>query len=140
MKIVRIALVVVVILLLVIQVVPVDRSNPPVESPLALPADVEAVVRQSCFDCHSNETSWPWYSYVAPVSWQVASHVEHGRKALNFSTAGALPEKGRDWIRMECWHEVDEGHMPIASYLWLHPDAKPTDEDRAVLERWAGGE
>jgi len=140
MKIIRIALVFLAVLLLVIQVVPVNRSNPPVESPLDLPGDVEPILRRSCFDCHSHETSWPWYSYLAPLSWRIASHVEHGREALNFSAAGALPAKGRRWIRAEVWHEVEEGHMPIESYLWLHSEAELTDEDRAVLKRWSESE
>ena len=64
---------------------PVDRENPPVTGDIGAPSEVDAILRTSCYDCHSNETVWPWYSYLAPASWLVAEDVEHGREHLNFS-------------------------------------------------------
>ncbi len=68
-----------------IQLVPVKRSNPPVEFEVEAPADVHAILERACYDCHSNRTRWPWYSSVAPVSWLVARDVRRGRKELNFT-------------------------------------------------------
>jgi len=114
-----------------------DRTNPPVESEIDAPPAVAAILERACYACHSNETTWPWYSYVAPVSWWVAEHVEHGRGDLNFSTWPA-----RDLEALEhAFHEIDEqiekGEMPLPSYLRMHPEARLSDEDRATLREWA---
>lgn len=122
---------------LAIQLVPVDRSNPPVTGELDAPADVKAVLRRACYDCHSHETDWPWYAYVAPLSWRVASHVHEGRRELNFSEWAGYPAGRRAKKREQVWDEVREGSMPLGDYLWLHPDAALSDADRAVLRRWA---
>src|SRR5688572_19601769 len=74
------------LLLVAIQFVPVDRVNPPVEAEVPALANVRAILRRACYDCHSNETVWPWYSQVAPVSWLVVRDVREGREELNFST------------------------------------------------------
>jgi len=73
-----------------VQLVPVDRTNPPVESAVAAPAEVRSILRRSCFNCHSYETEWPWYGYVAPLSWLVAHHVHEAREEMNFSTWNRL--------------------------------------------------
>jgi len=82
---VRSLLIVCCVIFLLFQFVPVDRSNPPVVADLQAPVDVKSVLQRSCYDCHSNEVKWPWYSYVAPVSWLVAHDVKEGREELNFS-------------------------------------------------------
>lgn len=124
-----------------IQFVPVDRRNPPVTGEIQVPDDVKAVLRRACWDCHSNETHWPWYSYVAPISWRVAGHVHDGRKELNFSEWASFPPGRQHKKRQQVWDEVREGKMPLSDYLWLHPGAALTDADRAVLAAWsaAGG-
>ena len=116
-----------------IQLVPVDRSNPPVNGPLEAPDEVMAVLRKACFDCHSNETTWPWYSYVAPVSWLVAKDVEEGRRELNFSEWATMSEKKRAHKLKETWEEVEEGEMPLPIYIPMHPDANLTDSQRTAL-------
>ena len=120
-----------------IQLVPVQRTNPPVDSALRAPPEVDAVLRRACYDCHSHETRWPWYSRVAPVSWFLARHVKHGRAELNFSDWPAFDFERQSLDMDEMWSEVKEGDMPLRSYLWLHPDARLSDEDKAVLRRWA---
>jgi hypothetical protein len=122
-----------------IQLVPVDRSNPPVSGTVDAPAEVMAVLRKACFDCHSNETSWPWYSYVAPVSWLVAHDVEEGRKELNFSAWASLEAKKRAHKRKEVWEEVAEGEMPLRPYLLTHPQAKLDAAELETLRVWANG-
>lgn len=121
----------------VIQLMPVDRSNPPVETEVPASAEVRAVLRRACYDCHSNETVWPWYSRVAPVSWLMAKDVREGRKALNFSTWNRLGTKDRVDALEESWEEVEEGEMPLWFYLPPHPEARLSAGDRARMRAWA---
>jgi len=120
-----------------IQVVPVDRSNPPTHDTPPFPAEVVSILKTACYDCHSNETSWPWYAYVAPVSWLVTHDVNEGRAEMNVSGWSALPERRQLHLIHECGEEVEEGHMPPSVYLPLHPEAKLSDADRATLLEWA---
>jgi len=120
-----------------IQFIPVDRSNPPVTSEVPASAAVNAVIRRACYDCHSNETVWPWYSRVAPVSFLVARDVHEGRRHLNFSTWGQYsPAKQAKAVR-DIWEQVSTGEMPMAIYLPMHPHARLSPVDKAVFEAWA---
>ncbi|MDM7915171.1 MAG: heme-binding domain-containing protein [Candidatus Eisenbacteria bacterium] len=128
-----------VLALVAIQAVPVERTNPPVESDLAAPEPVRAVLRRACYDCHSHETAWPWYSRVAPVSWLVADDVREGRHEVNFSRWGRLDARKQAEVRREAWKEISEGEMPLWFYRPLHPDARLSEEDKAVLRAWLTG-
>ncbi len=132
-------LLLVVVVLVAIQFVPVDRENPPEHSDPAVPGPVLAVLQQSCFDCHSNRTAWPWYSRVAPVAWFLARHVEEAREHLNFSRWNSLPAGEQAEMKEEIWEHVSEGAMPLDSYLLLHRDARLDEQDLAVLQDWTGG-
>ncbi|MBL8861472.1 MAG: heme-binding domain-containing protein [Planctomycetes bacterium] len=121
----------------VIQFVPVSRTNPPATAPLEAPAEVAAVLRRACYDCHSNETVWPWYAYVAPVSWLVVRDTDEGREHLNFSTWGTLKPKARASKAAEVVEEIEEGEMPLAPYLWLHPEARLAAAELELLRRWS---
>jgi Haem-binding domain len=123
---------------ILIQFVPTNRSNPPVTGPIDAPLDVQAVLRRSCYDCHSNETRWPWYSRIAPVSWLVARDVREGRAALNFSTWAMLDWRAQADAKRKCDEETREGEMPPWFYTPLHPGARVASADLAVLRRWAG--
>jgi hypothetical protein len=114
---------------LVIQLIPVSRTNPPVKTQIQWDSpQTEALVRQSCYDCHSNETVWPWYAYVAPVSWLVAHDVEEGRSRLNFS------EQPANRIEVsELVENIQEGEMPPGQYLILHPGARLNDQEKSQL-------
>ena len=114
-----------------------DRTNPPVESEIVAPPEVAAILERACYTCHSNETTWPWYAYVAPVSWWVAEHVEHGRGDLNFSTWPVLDLEGLEHAFHEIDEQIEKGEMPLPSYLRMHPEARLSDEDRATLRDWA---
>jgi hypothetical protein len=128
---------VMVIVLVGIQFIPVNRNNPPVEEEVTASHEVKAILKRACYDCHSHETIWPWYSRVAPVSWLLAWDVGEGREELNFSTWNRYNQKKRDKIIKEIWEEVQEGEMPPWFYLPLHPEAGITDNDRSVLRAWA---
>ena len=124
-----------------IQAVRPARTNPPVVpsqtiyAQMHVPADVRAILERSCRDCHSNETRWPWYSNVAPVSWLVVDDVNHGRSHLNFSEwAGYDEERSRELLG-DIAKEVKMGEMPLRSYLMMHGDAK-LGEDAGKLISW----
>ncbi|MCW7466632.1 heme-binding protein [Leptospira levettii] len=119
------------------QLFPVPRENPPVTSEIVVADEVKQILKRSCYDCHSNETTWPFYSYVFPVSYLVSNHVTEGREELNFSEFGKLPERKQNKKIYEVWEQVDEGEMPPIDYLLMHPSAKLSDQDKEVLKNWA---
>lgn len=123
-------------LLLAIQVVPVERTNPPVEAPVAAPAEVASILRRACFDCHSHETIWPPQAYLAPVSWLVSHDVSEGREELNFSRWTRVDLKR---VAKKLPKEVEEKEMPPWFYVVAHPEARLSDADRAVLAAWGRG-
>ena len=129
-----------VVVLAALQLVPVDRSNPPATGVIEGPAEVVAILERACYDCHSNKTAWPWYSHVAPVSFLVADDVEEGRKHLNFSEWAQLSASDQSKAIEEIWEEVEEDEMPLWFYTPLHPDAKLSDADRETLRAWAAVE
>ena len=120
----------------VIQFFQPDRSNPPVRAEISAPPAVKAVLRRACYDCHSQETVWPWYSYVNPMGWLVGGHVQEGRAHLNFSQWESLNAQKRYHMKQEILEVLEDGSMPLPSYLLLHGDAELSAEDRGVLERW----
>lgn len=133
---------VVLILIGGIQLIPVDRSNPPVIQSDSIyvkdsiPLPVRSVFHRSCSDCHSNETKWPWYSYVAPVSWFVAHHVHKARGYINFSEWGALsPQKREQSLEAIC-EQLTNSEMPDHTYLFVHRNARVTPEESAVICQW----
>ncbi|HSN29447.1 MAG TPA: heme-binding domain-containing protein [Kofleriaceae bacterium] len=119
--------------LVVAQLVPYgrDHSNPPVatEPHWDSPA-TRLLAQRACFDCHSNETHWPWYSHVAPSSWLLQNHVDEGREVLNFSEFQKTYKEAD-----EAGKEVREGEMPPFSYLLLHPEARLSADEKQQLAR-----
>lgn len=125
------ALLALVVLALLLQLYPYGRAhaNPPVTGEPAWDSPrTRTLVMRTCGDCHSNETRWPWYSHVAPVSWLVQHDVEEAREHLNFSEFDR-PQRDAD----EAVEEVEEGVMPLGKYLWLHPEARLDDQERREL-------
>ena len=115
-------------LVVLMQVIPLERDNPPEGQAFAGPAEVEAILARACYDCHSNRTSWPWYSYVAPISFLVVHDVHEGREALNFSDW-----EGGPVVAAEILEEVSGRDMPLGIYLPLHPEAAVSPADIEVL-------
>ena len=95
--------------------------------------EVEGILRNACYDCHSNETKFPWYAHVAPVSWWLSDHIQEGREELNFSDWGTYSEKRSDHKLEECIELVEEGEMPLNSYTWTHGNAVLSDTDKSTL-------
>jgi hypothetical protein len=124
--------------LVAIQLVPVSRDNGPgTVDAVEAPSEVKSLLRRACANCHSGATEWPWYSYVAPVSWFVAHHVHEAREHLDLATLSAAKPKRKAKLLGEIAEEVDEHGMPLRSYLWLHPEARLTDAERKVIVDWA---
>jgi hypothetical protein len=127
---------------LLIQFVRPERANPQfdpawsLEARTGMPADVAAIFNRSCRDCHSNETRWPWYSNVAPVSWLVADDVTEGRRQLNFSEwARYTPDEAAARLTYMAF-TVREHAMPKPSYLRLHPGARLSHDEIERLCAW----
>jgi len=120
-----------------LQFVTVERTNPPIGSALEAPDDVMQLLRAACYDCHSHETDWPWYSYVAPISWWVVDHVEHARGDLNFSEWPASDFRELEHALDEIHEQITKGEMPLRSYTWVHSRARLDEEQRASILRWA---
>jgi len=134
-----------VVVLIAIQFIPVDRSNPEVVADMEAPPHVKKILRESCYDCHSNETHWPWYSYVAPASWLVANDVHEGREYLNFSNWGEDygnddPEFTAEMFNDIVWPEIESHEMPLWFYIPLHPEAEINEEEFETLAQWCQGE
>ena len=136
-----------IVLIALIQFIPVQHSNPPAADPVVF-ADpkAEAIAKRACYDCHSNQTTWPWYSYVAPFSWYTINHVEEGRSRLNFSdVAGTLaqPRRGEGGeggeqttvaeLAEHSAETIDRGSMPPSYYTLIHKDAILSAADKATL-------
>lgn len=131
------------VVLVVLQFVP--SGLPSTESPpssdllanAAVPETVRALLKTSCYDCHSVETRYPWYSHVAPVSWLVAKDVREGREELNFSDWTTLARRKKVTRLEDIKEMVLEGDMPMPIYLVVHWDAKLTDDQRKQIADWA---
>lgn len=102
-----------------------------------VPESIASLLKTSCYDCHSVETTFPWYSRVAPSAWLVAKDVREAREELNFSTWTELPKRKKIKNLENIKDEVGEGHMPMPIYLVIHWDAKLSDEQRKQIVDWA---
>jgi Haem-binding domain len=104
-----------------------------------VPADVKAIMKVACNDCHTNKTEYPWYANWQPSAWWLNNHVKGGKKKLNLSEFTKLPVAVQNHKFEETIEMVKEKKMPISSYTWfgLHPEAKLTDEQRVTLTAWA---
>lgn len=128
------------------QIVRPAKTNPAVDESRTLQShaqmspEVAAVLKRGCGDCHSNETVWPWYSDVAPVSWFVIDHVNHGRRHLNFSDWTRYDRQEADELLGDIAKTVRAGAMPLTSYTLLHPEARLTQSERNVIIDWAQAE
>jgi cytochrome c551/c552 len=121
----------------VLQLVPVTRGNPPVVSDIPTTPEVKAVLQRACYDCHSYETVWPSYARVAPVSWLIAHDVREGRNELHFSAWDQYTARQQATKRQESWEKIAAGIMPPWSSTILHPEARLSAADLALLRAWA---
>ena len=102
-----------------------------------VPQEVASILKTSCYDCHSNNTHYPWYSNFQPVAWWLADHVKEGKKEINFSEFASY-RIGKQYKKLEeIYSEVEEGEMPLESYTLIHGDAKLSPSQKEKLMSWA---
>jgi hypothetical protein len=139
----QVALALILILVIGAQFVRADRTNPPTRPQASLLAqkgmtpDVRAILERSCRDCHSNDTRWPWYSHVAPVSWMLLQHVNGGRDRMNYSEWTSYDTDDQDKFLNGMCSLTKKGRMPLPSYLWIHRGATLSDGDVKALCAWS---
>jgi|TARA_B110000285_G_C15137393_1_gene628023 hypothetical protein len=127
---------------IIIQFFRIDKTNPEyneAEDFITItqpPTEIASLIKLACYDCHSHQAKYPWYSNIAPVSWMVANHIKEGRAHLNFSTWTTYPEKKADHKLEECAEELEAGDMPMKSYVVMHREAKMTDAQKTALVEW----
>jgi hypothetical protein len=128
------------IVFIVMQFIQTNKENFAVAKELEIKVSDEQVMnifKTTCFDCHSNETTWPWYSKIAPFSWVISTHVNNGRQALNFSTWGNYTQEEKEKKLKDIYRTV-YASMPLQSYKFLHEDANLTKEQRSLVRDWTG--
>jgi hypothetical protein len=128
----------IIVLLFAIQLISLDKTNPPIDNTLTLkaPQEVMSILKQSCYDCHSNETIWPYYSDIAPTSFFVVSHVNNGRKAMNFSLWHKMDKEIKIQRLKSAVETINNTKMPLPSYLSAHKEAQLSQDKKTILTTW----
>ncbi len=101
-----------------------------------VPENVEAVLKTSCYDCHSNNTNYPWYANVQPGEWWLASHIKKGKAELNFNEFGNYSKRRQDSKLKSIASSIEDGTMPLPSYVFIHTDAKLSKENKSLIRKW----
>lgn len=114
------------------QVLPTDISNV-----ISMPENVQSILQAACYDCHSNKTNYPWYTYVQPVGWILAGHIKDGKKDLNFSEFGAYSNRKQQSKLKSIVSQVKDDEMPLYSYTIIHKDARLSKEEKKLIIDWA---
>lgn len=132
-------LIVLLMVFIIIQFFPIDKTNPITNEGMDFlkikntPEPIAKLIRNSCYDCHSNETKYPFYSNLQPVAWLLKNHIDEGRKELNFSTFATYEPKRQAHKLEEAAEYVEQKNMPLESYTLGHSDAKLSNEQRKQL-------
>ena len=130
----------------VIQFFRPDFTNPPVtqaetlEATTQVPENVQAILKRSCSDCHTNETIYPWYSKIQPSASFLKNHIDDGRRHLNFSVWNTYEMRKKRKKLEEVCEQISAKEMPLPSYLWIHRSAALSDEESKILCDWATAE
>ena len=123
----------------VLQLFPIDKTNPqsdPADDFIAIenpPEQIVTLMKNACYDCHSNQTRYPWYTNIQPVGWWIRGHFQHARGELNFSEWQQYNQDDKPKALKEMADEVEETKMPLLSYWIMHPEAKLSETDRKLL-------
>jgi len=132
----KIGFLVLIAALIVSQAIRINKSNPPVQADLSTSPEMSATLHRACYNCHSNETVWPWYSNLAPLSWLVGSDVSEGRQLLNFSAWGTYDLDAKAKKLRKIAEEVGGGDMPPWYYTVVHWEARLTPAERGQIRNW----
>jgi hypothetical protein len=103
---------------------------------LTVPQNVQDVLKTSCYDCHSNDTRYPWYSFIQPGAWWMAHHIEVGKKNLNFSEFGIYSKRKQQNKLRSIVNRIEDKTMPIGAYIVMHDDAKLSKDKKALIVEW----
>ena len=114
------------------QVMPADITKH-----FSVPASVESILKTSCYDCHSNNTGYPWYAKIQPMGWLLANHIKDGKAELNFNDFGSYSKRRQLSKLKAISNSIKDGTMPLSSYTFLHQDAKLSKDNRALIIEWA---
>ena len=115
-----------------------NKTDQDISKSYAVPDDVKQILSKACYDCHSNNTVYPWYNNIEPVGIWLANHVNDGKRHMNFNEFGTY-RIARQYKKLdECIEQVKEGEMPLESYTWIHKEAKLTDAEKQKLYDWCG--
>lgn len=129
-------------ILIVIQIFRIDKTNPPIDTQIDFatitntPTDILEKLKGACYDCHSHETEYPWYTNVQPVAWLIKGHIKGGRQHLNYSEWGSYNSKKKSHKIEEIIEEVESRRMPMKSFTWMHEDASLSDDDIKQISTW----
>lgn len=141
-KILKITALVLLVGFVVIQFIRPDFTNPPInaadkiENSMQIPENVKTILNRSCADCHSNETKYPWYSKIQPSAWFLKDHIDEGRREMNFSVWNTYEPRRKKRKLDEICEQIEIKEMPLPSYLWIHGEAKLSEEDIKTLCDW----
>lgn len=130
------------VLLALSQFIRIDKTNEPLyplldfNTATKAPAEIENILRVSCYDCHSREVKYPWYTNIAPVSWWIKNHIEEGSQHLNFSLWATYSKKRKEKKLEECVEMIEEGEMPMTSYTLIHGEATLSKDQKDKLIQW----
>lgn len=112
-------------------------SSADIAQVVTVPDSVATLLKKSCYDCHSNNTVYVWYDHIFPANWWVAEHIKEGKSELNFSEFAKYTHRKRTKKLEEVADQIKEGEMPLKSYLFLHDDARLSEQQRKTLTQWA---
>jgi heme-binding protein len=101
-----------------------------------VPQQIETRLKVSCYDCHSNNTNYPWYNKIQPGAWIMSKHVNEGKEELNFSTFGNYSGRRKKSKLKSIITQIEDDEMPITTYTLVHKDAKLSEEDKIILNKW----
>lgn len=142
MRILKIILLIVLLVFVGIQFIPTNRNQSDIVPATDLmeiynvPEKVEVIFKTSCYDCHSNNTAYPWYNKIQPTSWIMQGHIKKGKKELNFNEFGSYSERKQKGKFKSILSQVKDGEMPLSSYLLMHNNAKLSEKDKKDIEDW----
>jgi len=135
----KVIFVLLIIVFIGIQFVETERTNPAVTAEIQAPNEIKSILRNSCYDCHSNQTEWPLYSRIAPVSWFIINDVDSGREHLNFSDWGKYADALKEKKLKEIWEQINEDRMPPKAYTFLHPGSEIELNEKNTVKKWITG-
>jgi hypothetical protein len=139
---IKILLVILVIVFIAIQFMPRDRNESgqkavnDITDAYAVPSNVQAIFKNSCYDCHSNNSSYPWYAQIQPFRYILDSHIKEGKAELNFNDFGTYSKRKQRSKLRGIANSLTEGTMPLSSYLFIHHDATLSTKDKSLIQHW----